>query len=61
MSAYSGMPSARGWDSKVPMQPRRETSFVSGSSMVFQVTKRGAALRSVADDEADVGAVEGAR
>jgi hypothetical protein len=44
------MPSDSGWDSKVPMQPRRETSSSSGST-VFQVTNRGAAVGGVSGRE----------
>jgi hypothetical protein len=56
MVAYSGNPRLRGWDSKVPMQPRKETS--PSSSTVFQVTKSGADAAPRDSEDIDVAGVE---
>lgn len=55
MRAYSGMPSDRSCDSKVPMQPR---SMGSPSSMVFHVTNSGAELGGIGREEVLVAGVE---
>lgn len=46
VSAYELSPVASGSASKVPMQPRRECSWVRGDT-VFQVTKRGYSVSSL--------------